>query len=204
MEPQLFLHYVTATAIPEMSCFCNLHNSSWQSLILNPISRARNRTHILMDTSRVFFHWATLGTPGWEVFYYWFNLLSSNLFLFSISSWFSLDSLYISRNFSSSSRLSNLLTCNCSVISDDPSSFDTVVMYPLSLLILFCLLFVLCLPKDLFLFFIFYYLFIYLLFRATPSAYGNSQARGWIGAVAVGLRYSHSNVLSEPCLWPTL
>ena len=28
---------------------------------------------------------------------------------------------------------------------------------------------------------------------ATPAAYGGSQARGWIGAVATGLRQSHSN-----------
>ena len=32
------------------------------------------------------------------------------------------------------------------------------------------------------------------LFRAAPAAYGDSQARGLIGAVATGLRQSHSNV----------
>jgi len=35
------------------------------------------------------------------------------------------------------------------------------------------------------------------LFRATPMAYGGSQARGPIGAVAAGLRHSHSNTRSE-------
>ena len=35
---------------------------------------------------------------------------------------------------------------------------------------------------------------------AAPSAYGGSQARGLIGAVATGLRQSHSNTRSEPCL----
>ena len=35
------------------SCFCNLHCSSWQCQILNPLSRARDRTCILMDTSCV-------------------------------------------------------------------------------------------------------------------------------------------------------
>ena len=39
--------------------------------------------------------------------------------------------------------------------------------------------------------------------RATPSAYGGSQARGLIGAVAAGLRQSHSNTGSEPHLRPT-
>ena len=38
---------------------------------------------------------------------------------------------------------------------------------------------------------------------AAPPAYGGSQARGRIGAVATGLRQSHSNVGSEPCLQPT-
>ena len=34
-------------------------------------------------------------------------------------------------------------------------------------------------------------------------AYGGSQARGPIGAVAASLRQSHSNVGSEPSLQPT-
>ena len=38
---------------------------------------------------------------------------------------------------------------------------------------------------------------------AAPVAYGGSQARGLIGAVAAGLRQSHSNVGSEPRLRPT-
>ena len=37
-------------------------------------------------------------------------------------------------------------------------------------------------------------------FRATPSAYGSSQARGHIRTVATGLHHSHSNTRSEPCL----
>ena len=38
---------------------------------------------------------------------------------------------------------------------------------------------------------------------ATPAAYGGSQARGPIGAVATGLHQSHSNVGSELRLQPT-
>ena len=41
------------------------------------------------------------------------------------------------------------------------------------------------------------------LFRAAPTAYGCSQARGWIGAVAVSPPHSHSNMGSEPPLRPT-
>ena len=55
------------------------------------------------------------------------------------------------------------------------------------------------------------YLFINLLFIfglfaiswAAPAAYGGSQARGRIGAVATSPRQSHSNVGSEPRLQPT-
>ena len=39
--------------------------------------------------------------------------------------------------------------------------------------------------------------------RAPPEAYGDSQARGGIGAVAAGLSQSHSNATSEPHLQPT-
>ena len=38
---------------------------------------------------------------------------------------------------------------------------------------------------------IFIYLFIYLLFRATPAGYGGSQARGLIRATAASLCQSH-------------
>ena len=40
-------------------------------------------------------------------------------------------------------------------------------------------------------------------FRATPVAYGGSQARGRIRATAASLHHSHSNVGSEPHLQPT-
>ena len=44
---------------------------------------------------------------------------------------------------------------------------------------------------------------LFLLFRAAPSAYGGSQARGLIGATAAGLHHSHSNTGSKPPLRPT-
>ena len=49
------------------------------------------------------------------------------------------------------------------------------------------------------------YLFICLfaISWAAPTAYGGSQARGRIGAIAPGLRQSHSNAGSEPRLQPT-
>ena len=44
------------------------HHSSQQRWILNPLSEARDWTHILMDTNRVHFHWTTMGTPKSVVF----------------------------------------------------------------------------------------------------------------------------------------
>ena len=39
--------------------------------------------------------------------------------------------------------------------------------------------------------------------RCAPTAYGGSQVRGLIGAVATSLRHSHSNARSEPRMRPT-
>ena len=50
--------YTTATAILDLSYICDLGCSQ----ILNPLSEARDWTHILMDTSRVLTFWATTGT----------------------------------------------------------------------------------------------------------------------------------------------
>ena len=43
--------YTTATS--DLSCICDLCHSSRQGQILNPLSEAGDRTHILMDTSQV-------------------------------------------------------------------------------------------------------------------------------------------------------
>ena len=59
--------------------------------------------------------------------------------------------------------------------------------------------------------FFFFFFFVFCLFvvvaiswaAPAPAAYGGSQARGPIGAVATGLRQSHSNAGSEPHLQPT-
>ena len=58
--------------------------------------------------------------------------------------------------------------------------------------------------------FLVYFFFVFCLFiclfafsGATPAAYGGSQARGQIGAVAIGLCQSHSNTGSQPRVRPT-
>ena len=47
----------------DTSHICNLYCSSRQHQILNPLSKACDQIHILMDTSQVCYYWATTGTP---------------------------------------------------------------------------------------------------------------------------------------------
>ena len=56
-------------------------------------------------------------------------------------------------------------------------------------------------PFILFYFILFYFILVF--FRAAPAAYGGSQARGLIGAVAASLHQSHSKAGSELHLQPT-
>ena len=61
-EPQLPA-YAIAAATLDLSHTCNLHHSSRQGCILNPLNKARIKICVLMDTSRVPYPWATMGTP---------------------------------------------------------------------------------------------------------------------------------------------
>ena len=56
--------YATATAMPDLSCICDLHHSSWQRQVLNPLSEARDQTRILMDIGQIHFCYTTIGTLG--------------------------------------------------------------------------------------------------------------------------------------------
>ena len=55
--------YTTGTAMPDPSCICNRHHSSWQRRILNPLSETRNQTHNLMVPNWICFCCAMMGTP---------------------------------------------------------------------------------------------------------------------------------------------
>ena len=78
--------YTTATAMPDLSLVCDLHHSLWQCWILNPLSKARDQTCVLMHTTwvhsrnLVVIHWATVGTPPMasreKVFFFFFAFLS--------------------------------------------------------------------------------------------------------------------------------
>ena len=47
--------YTTATATPDSSHVCDLHHTSQQCWILNPLNKASDRTCILMDASQIRF-----------------------------------------------------------------------------------------------------------------------------------------------------
>ena len=57
------LAYSTATAMPDPSHVCDLHHSSGQCRPPNPLSKARDQTRNLTDTSRICFYCATTGIP---------------------------------------------------------------------------------------------------------------------------------------------
>ena len=53
----------TATATPDPSYLWDLHHSSPECWIYDPLSKAMDWTCILMDTSWMHCHWATMGMP---------------------------------------------------------------------------------------------------------------------------------------------
>ena len=64
--------------MPDPSRICDLHHSSWQRWILNPLIEARDQTCILMSTSQIRFCWAMTGTPLWIYF-----LIEHLIFIYS-------------------------------------------------------------------------------------------------------------------------
>lgn len=61
LELQL-LAYTTAIASQDLSRICNLHHSSRQRWILNPLGQARDQTHNLTVPSQIYFC-AMMETP---------------------------------------------------------------------------------------------------------------------------------------------
>ena len=55
--------YTRATATPDPSPICDLHHSSWQHQILNPLSETRDWTHNLMVPSWIRFSCTMIRTP---------------------------------------------------------------------------------------------------------------------------------------------
>ena len=59
--------YTTATATQDLRHICDLHCSSQQGEIPNPLSEARDRTLILIDTSWTDFHCTTTEAPYYKL-----------------------------------------------------------------------------------------------------------------------------------------
>ena len=57
----LLAAYARSTATPDPGHACNLHNSSQQRWILNPLSKARDRTCNLMVPSQIHFRCTMIG-----------------------------------------------------------------------------------------------------------------------------------------------
>ena len=64
------------TATWDLSCVCDLHRSSWQCWILNPLREAKDRTHNLMIPNQICFCCAMMGTPIGMVFAFNFCIQS--------------------------------------------------------------------------------------------------------------------------------
>ena len=54
--------YARATAMPDQGHICDLHHTSWQHWILNPLIEARDQTRDLTVPSQIRFCWATTRT----------------------------------------------------------------------------------------------------------------------------------------------
>ena len=64
------LAYARATAMPDLSHVCDLHHSSQQGRILNPLSEARDQTRNPIIPSWIHFRSTITGSPT-EHFYLW-------------------------------------------------------------------------------------------------------------------------------------
>ena len=70
--------YTTATATRHPSHVFDLHHSSWQHWILNPLNKARDWTCNLVVPGRIRFLCAMTGTP-------WASILTSDIIKFKLS-----------------------------------------------------------------------------------------------------------------------
>ena len=87
--------YTTTMTTWDLSCVFDLHHSSLQHQIPYPLSKARDQTHTLMDTSQILFHCVTTGTSSTVVF----SLKKTKVQIpaLPLSEAFYLESLYFSK-----------------------------------------------------------------------------------------------------------
>ena len=83
VEPELLLWgYTTATTTPYLSHICDLSCSLCQHQILNPLSQARDQTHILLDTRWVL----NLLSHNWKYIYSIYIYIYIYFFFFFVHS----------------------------------------------------------------------------------------------------------------------
>ena len=87
--------YTRAKSTSDPSCVCNIYHSSQQHQILNPMSKARCQTWVLMSTSQIHFHCAMMGTPGYCILYF-VTEVSSHFCLKTSKAPYKHDSFYCS------------------------------------------------------------------------------------------------------------
>ena len=64
------LAYTTATAMPDSSHVCDLCHSSQQCRLFSPLSKARDQTHVLIDSRQVHYCWTTTELQEFVGFFY--------------------------------------------------------------------------------------------------------------------------------------
>ena len=72
--------------MPDLSSVCDLHHSSWQHWLLNPLSEARDQTRNLEVPNWIYFCCTITRIPKFYYYYYYYyctitNILSATCFL---------------------------------------------------------------------------------------------------------------------------
>ena len=155
---------------------CDLHHSSWQCWILNPLSEARDQTRVLMDTSQAFYGQVTMGTPLIPALRGNYKGEMNQPVLSASQYWPQSSGLHWVRDLERTEQWNRTRGRG----SLEKTSWGLLGF-----------------------FFFFFFWFFVCFFRATPAAYGSSQTRGQIEAAVADLRHSHSHTESEPRLQPT-
>ena len=101
LQPQ---HTLQPQAISDLSHICNLHHSSQQCWILNPLSKASDRTQNLMVPSQIHFHCTMTGTLR-----VWLSSLTNDRHLRELRSLKKPASFWV-HNYNSETSLDEILT----------------------------------------------------------------------------------------------
>ena len=79
VESELLLPAFTATATPDLSCICDLRQSSWQCQILTHWGKPGIKSTSSWILVRFLIHWTTTGTTGRYHYWLWCSVPLANL-----------------------------------------------------------------------------------------------------------------------------